>query len=413
MTLAIKHMDLLTQNEARRLLDIQEDPCVSMFMPAVRRGLETQQNPIRLKNLLREAEKRLRERGLRDKDIEKILKPAQSLQRDNNYWEYQCDGLALFLHSGETLNYRLPIEFDELLVINNKFHIKPLLPMLAGDQTFYLLALSQGGVRLLQGTRYTIAEVDLEDAPRSLAEAMRFDDFEQSLQHHAFSSPGAAPQSGKSMGYWHGQGSGGDETVLKDKVLDFFRTLDNGICDLLGDERAPLVLAGVEFIRGYYHKANHYEHLVEEGIEGNPELVSNEELHKEAMKILEPRFERELTELKDRLMLLASAAEPKATFDLLETANAAYLRQIDTLFVPRETQIWGRYIPDDYAVERHDQPQDGDEDLLNFCVEHTLRGRGKVYQLDLDDMPEQREIAAILRPGARENLNATLSGRQA
>jgi hypothetical protein len=64
-------------------------------------------------------------------------------------------------------------------------HIKPLLPLLSGDGRFYILALSQKEVRLLEGSRYGIDAVELEKVPRGLAAALKFDVRERQLQFHA------------------------------------------------------------------------------------------------------------------------------------------------------------------------------------------------------------------------------------
>jgi hypothetical protein len=50
-------------------------------------------------------------------------------------------------------------------------HVKPLLPFLASDGVFYILALSQNQLRLLAGTRHTVDEIDLENVPETLSEA--------------------------------------------------------------------------------------------------------------------------------------------------------------------------------------------------------------------------------------------------
>ena len=63
-------MDFLTRDELRNLIETQGEWCVSMFMPAVRAGSEVQQNPIRFKNLLRTAQDRLAQLGLRAPDVE-------------------------------------------------------------------------------------------------------------------------------------------------------------------------------------------------------------------------------------------------------------------------------------------------------------------------------------------------------
>jgi len=52
----INHMNLVSRNELKDLMERHQGPCVSIFLPTHRAGKEIQQGPIRLKNLLREAE---------------------------------------------------------------------------------------------------------------------------------------------------------------------------------------------------------------------------------------------------------------------------------------------------------------------------------------------------------------------
>src|SRR5215216_4235962 len=46
-------LSAVTREEIQNLLQNPGRPCVSIYMPTFRAGVETQQNPIRLKNLLR------------------------------------------------------------------------------------------------------------------------------------------------------------------------------------------------------------------------------------------------------------------------------------------------------------------------------------------------------------------------
>jgi hypothetical protein len=57
-------MNVLTRNNLKLMMDIHRGPCISLFMPMHRSGPETQQDLIRFKNLIREAEERLITRGI-------------------------------------------------------------------------------------------------------------------------------------------------------------------------------------------------------------------------------------------------------------------------------------------------------------------------------------------------------------
>ena len=67
--------------------------------------------------------------------------------------------------------------------------------------------------------------------------------------------------------------TGGVTDDTKENLLKYFRLIDRGLHDLFEDERAPLVLAGVEYLFPIYREANTYPRLIEEGIPGNPQGI--------------------------------------------------------------------------------------------------------------------------------------------
>jgi hypothetical protein len=87
--------------------------CVSIYMPTHRTGTETQQDPLRLRNLLGEAEKRLSARGVSTRAVQEMLELANKLLQDSYFWQHQSDGLAIFLSSHRVRSYRLPLNFEE------------------------------------------------------------------------------------------------------------------------------------------------------------------------------------------------------------------------------------------------------------------------------------------------------------
>jgi hypothetical protein len=322
-----------------------------------------------------------------------MLSPALGLVKDSWYWQHQCEGLALFATPGDFHSYRLPLEFEELVVVGNRFHLKPLLPMLTCDGSFYVLALSQGSIRLLHGTRNTVGEVELKGVPRSLDEALRYDEFERSLQLHTATTPAAG---GAARGtIFHGQGAGADEAKLKKYILRFFHQLDKAVCECLAGERAPLVLAGVEFIRALYREADHYQHLADEDIDGNPNRLSAEELHRRGWETVAPLFEKCRREAVDRYNRLVGSGDNRAASDIESIVPAAYYRRIETLFVPIGQRFWGFFNPQDNEVQVDSERKPGDEDLLNFALIHTLRNKGTVYAVPPKEMPAGAAIAAM------------------
>lgn len=383
-------MNLIPNSELRTLVERREGPSVSIFLPTHPAGAEIQQDPIRLKNLLGEAEEHLIGSGLRAPEASRLLEPAQELLGDDFFWQHQSAGLAIFLSSEVFRTYRPPLNFEELVVVADRFHIKPLLPLLSGDGRFYILALSQNEVRLFQGTRYNVSEVELENVPESLAEALRYDDPEKQLQFHT-QTPGRGGDRGA---IFHGHGVVTDDG--KRDILRFFQQIDKGLQqELFQDERAPLVLAGVEYLFPIYKEANTYGYLLGEGVEGNPEALSAKELHEQAWAIAQPYFQQARQEAVAQYKDLRDAEQ--ASKDIREIVPAAHYGRVDTLFVAIGLQQWGAFDPGTNTIHLHEEAEPGNEDVLDSAAVQTLLHGGTVYAMKPEKMPDGVPLAAVFR----------------
>jgi hypothetical protein len=367
--------------------------CVSIYMPTHRAGVETQQDPLRLKNLLREAEKHLSARGVSTRDVQKMIEPASKLLQDPYFWQHQSDGLAIFLSSNRVRCYRLPLNFEELVVVIDNFHIKPLLPLLTGDGQFYILALSQNSIRLLNGTRYSVSEIDIGQVGGSLAEALPSEDYQAGLQLHTSGSAGGMAGDGSVT--FHGPGGGSKSA--KDDLLRYFHLVDDGLTKFFQGDRAPLVLAGVEYLLPIYKEANTYPNLTDTVIKGNPDLLSADELHKSAWDIIGPLFQATQEEAVAQYQQLAGQASERVADTLEKIVPAAYNGRVEALFVAAGVQQWGVVDPVTSQIELHDQIESGDEHLLDLAAVQTYLKGGLVYALEPEKVPGGISAAAVLR----------------
>lgn len=398
-------MDQLRPEDLFELLDRDDGIRASIYLPTHRAGPETRQDPIRLKNLLRVAEERLIDAGLRDTDAQEVLKPAQDLLDDHPFWQYQGDGLALFMEPGSFRSFRLPLSFDELALVNRRYHVKPLLPLFAADTRFYVLAVSQNETRLLMGSRQSVTTLHLESIPSSLADALKFEEPEKQLQWHSgASTPGRRGGAGSRAGagaerfsrrpaIFHGHGGVEDDT--KDRVLRYFRMIDGGLREILRDERAPLLLAGVEYYFPIYREANTYPHLLSAGLPGNPEHLRPDELHDRAWAVLERHFADEQRAAAARVE--KALAKARGSSDLAEVVQIALQGRVDTLFLAAGEVRWGSWDPDRGTVVLHDEQRNGDEDLLDLAAVQTIRYGGAVYPVAASEVPDGGPVAAAFR----------------
>ncbi|MEJ2672917.1 MAG: hypothetical protein P8168_12110 [Deltaproteobacteria bacterium] len=383
-------MRIFTRDELRILTESAQAPCVSVYMPTHRASTGNQQDRTRLKNLLRQAQESLQAYGLRPGAAESLLEPASKLLGAIPFWKDKQDGLALFISPGIFRQYQLPTTFESLVVVAHRFHIKPLLTFLGGNE-FFLLALSQKAVKLYEGSRFGLSALnEPEGMPKSLADALKYDEQEKQLQFHTGTGVGGK---GGRAAMFHGQGVGTDDA--KDRILRYFRQIDAGLHEMLREERAPLVLAGVEYLLPIYKEINTYQHLLNGGITGNPEGASVEDLHRQAWALVEPFFKREQGEAAARYRQLAGTG--RTSNDPREIVPGAYHGRIDSLFVAVGRQQWGDYDPGANRVELHQTPQPGSFDLLDLAATQTLLHGGAVYAVEPSEVPDEAPLTAILR----------------
>ena len=255
-------MDAFTHDDLQALLVNHQTPCISLFTPTTR-GVGHEDSK-RFKNLVGELEERLPASGQGASEIKGLLRPAQALLDDPPFWQNVSQGLAVFISPEIVRPYRLPIPVPEQVIVAERFHIRPMLPWLTGDGRFYILALSQKNVRLLQGTHFTMQEMNLEGVPRNFQEALRYDDVQVARTVH--SHPASGGRAGTQEAIAHGHGAGIDSA--KEGLLEFCQRVDRGLQRRLKNEQAPLVLAGVDYLLAIYRQANTYRRLATEQVEG-------------------------------------------------------------------------------------------------------------------------------------------------
>jgi hypothetical protein len=379
-------MDLFTRDDLKTLVAEHPSPCISLFMPTHRGGAE--EDPIRWRKHLAEAEERLAKAGWRTAEVKEFLAPGRRLLDDVTFWKNQSDGLAVFLAPQFLCLFRLPLAFKDLVVGANRFSIIPLLPLISSNGRFYVLALSQHGVRLLQGTRDCVSEVDLKGVPRSLAEALLT---HEAKEPFSFYGRRAGQGAGSWGGIFHGHGVGIDDS--KEEVLHYFQKIDRGLHPLLSEERAPLVLAAVDYLQPIYRKANTYAHLLEEGVAGNPDRLNSKELHGRAWPLVKPLFETAQQRAAAQYRQVAGTGH--ASCDLEAIVAAACQGRVETLFVALDRQVWGVFDPSTGRVEQHEQPLFGDVDLLDHAAAHTLAHGRTVYAVQAEQVPSGTDVAAI------------------
>lgn len=77
--------------------------------------------------------------------------------------------------------------------------------------------------------------------------------------------------------------------------------------------------------------------------------------------------------------------------------EGAYDGRIEILIVAVGIQQWGLFDSKTRQVHLYNEPEPGDEDMLDFAAVHTFLNGGKVYAVKPDEMPDEAPVAAVFR----------------
>lgn len=378
-------MDPWKPADIKPLIDQRGKWCISLYMPTGQAGAAQQQDPVRLKALLAEAETKLLGNGLRRSEVQTLMRSAELLLWDQEFWENQRAGLAIFLANDFKRVYGLPMAFDELLVIANNFYIKSLLSCVGRDRRFYVLAVSEQNARIFQGSTGALNEIDVDllgkQGPLSADPRVAPSSFAGEARHLA-----------RSRGHERQTG-----------LLAFVRGINRRLQNVLEERTIPLILAGTHDLVAAFRGVSSYPDVSEEVIPGDPDRESISDLQKKAWRIIEPILADRQKRDQRKIERLSDQRSPLVTSDLQESLRAAHAGEVETLFIPLRAHKWGRYdARRNELAARYDFGGEN-QDLFDLAAAETILHAGQVYTVPLGQMPGGGEMAVLLRaPGHKQ-----------
>jgi hypothetical protein len=384
-----KAMEPITKSTFDALLRYRGWPCVSVYLPTRPGGFEGQAGRVRLKNLLAQAEGRLEARGIRPVEARDFLAAANRLVDHEAFWKNQTQGLAVFISPEATRTFYLPTTAHEVAVVNSRFHVAPLLPLVDEATDYYILAMSENRVRLLRANRWQASEVVVPNLPANATEALHYDHPTDTRQFHT-----AVLGRGMSkLGAYHGSGDFFEQE--KKELLEYFRVIDHAVHPLLRDERLPLVFVGVDYLFPIFRQANTYPHLAESHVHGNADGWSDRELHEKTWPCIAGQFAKPAQMALTRYSNLAG--DGLKSDDLRLVLDAAHQGHIDTLLVDVEKALWGKWDSEQRRLRLDAERRGDSDDMLDLAIVQSLLHKGAVYSVPRDSLRGGSHCQAIFR----------------
>lgn len=375
----------VTNRKVSTLARYEGGPAVSLYMPLQTPSAKASpkhENMIRLKNLLRRIDEAssdyLEGHGEAQDRLEGLLQPLRdAYEAGDRFWDPQAKGMAVFLAPGIAEVLALQVELSEEVVINDRFHLKPLISAHTMESRFYLLSLDMHNPRLYRGNGANLQEIRFVNGPPELPEILEDFSFERTLNK--------APGTGSIY-----VGHAGGEENLSPHIVEFIRGVDAAVRETVGESELPVALAGTENVVGQYRHHSHLNNLLEEYVHGSPRSMSVRELHEKAWKIISKRQQKRVS--KEVEAVAEALDSEQGVRELAGICRAAYEGRLQILLVAQDSEVHGSFDPEREVLDM----TDSGEDLLDLAAYYAWNRGTRVYALPQARIPGGRVAAGVV-----------------
>jgi hypothetical protein len=355
--------NFMLKETLKELMAVEGYPCVSVLLPTHRTFPDNQQDPILLKNLIKEVEERLlaefnkREAGpiLGHLDL-----MAQSI--DHNY---NLDGLALYASKDYVRKVVLPFSVKARTVVDNTFATRDIILAFNRSVHYYVLVLTAEEARLYDGYRETLYPVRHSGFPVSTF----------------YKKGSTAPKN-----------AGGRENQVK----EFFNRVDKLMQQIHKTEALPIVVVGVEKIVAQFMEMADVKHMYSAHLHGNHDHTTLHDLGRMTWPLVSDLLAQYRLGLLDTLKSAVSAG--KSASGLTEVWRMAHDGRGE-LLLAEEGYSQGVILDENdtpVAVSDPTAPRVID-DAVDEIAEAVIRFGGQVAFVPDGTLAEHARIALTLR----------------
>ncbi len=339
---------------------------------------------------MRELEESLLQQFTKD-ETQQILKPFQVLAKNHDFWNHTLDGLAVLAARDLFRVYKLQRPVEELAVVADSLHIKPLLRILQSADRYQILGLSRKQIKLFEGNRDVLDEIEpAQGVPRTMIDALG--------EELTVPSQTVASYGGVGVGHspiHHGHGGGEPEVDID--AERFFRAVDRAVMEQHSQPSGlPLILAALPEHHHLFHSVSHNPFLMRESIESYPDALSSiAELRQRAWQLMEPYYLARLDTLVEEFG--NAKAEELGDDDLVHVAKAVVGGRVSKLLIEACREVPGRINIETGNIELSKLNNPKVNDILDDLGRLTITMHGQVVVVPSERMPTKTGIAAIYR----------------
>jgi hypothetical protein len=377
-------MQLVTSVEPiKELLADERAPAISLVMPTYKAGREVEQNRIRYRNLLREAISKLVERGESEHEAEQRLAPLMSLEYDDNFWQHQSLGLAIYLSNDVETMVSLNYSPEAAVFVDDHFYVVPIAMDATKRLKYTVLALTWKDAELFSADRTTLESLESDLFPVASSDIILPADREDQLQYR---SQGV----GAPAAMVHGQGAG--ENMIESDRRRFISEVGKRLNKELGTAKERLILVATEEVAAQLIWLSDIKPV--RVVSASPDGMPLNDLRE---RVLASMAEKAKSANFGEQIVAAEAAG-QGSRDIAKILEAAVSGRVAKLFIDPGSRLYGTWDPD--QLKSQVTGETGHTELINLAVLLTLRCGGQVEGMEANEQGAGEQtsgVAAIYR----------------
>ncbi|MEO7316020.1 MAG: hypothetical protein ABIW47_12595 [Ginsengibacter sp.] len=347
--------------------DVTSKCCVTIILTTHRTKPDNEKDSILLKNLVKDAEKRLQADCGEDKEMantimDKLNKLAASIDH-----RYNLEGLVLFVNENIAEFVRLPLQVENRVVVDRTFHTRDLVRAINGQTSYYVLLLSRQSARMIEALS-DIAVKEVEDG-------FPIENMTTTV------APGAASIANK----------------VTSLSTEFFNVVDKKMNEILKAKPLPVIICTDESNYSEFLKVADRKNIILGNVKGNKML---EKAHHVVDSVWPVVKELQNVENKKRLLELDSAVDnSKFVTDFNDIWTALNEGRGRTLFVKQGYFQPARIVDNQIQLVAPNLADEVDvvDDIIDEMLDKNLKNGGDAVFMQEDELDKFQGLVLVTR----------------
>ena len=291
----------------------------------------------------------------------------EELIDNDDFWNYQDFGLAVFFDAQGYEYFHIPFEINEAEYLTDHFVISPLVITASADTGFYVLDVNFTTPRLFTGARGVLTEIEVKSMPKSIDKVLA----RTSFKNHSL---------------------GDEDNAISEDEKRYLQMVADAVDDTIVYDGRGLLLAGTSNRTGNIRDSLKHGRILRDTLAGSYEKTTTEKLYQDSAEVVRLALRKEHD---DAVEALGNTAPELVVIGNTEIQEAAEAGRVETLFIPAYRLTADSVRETDSEKLIIELPSNIES--IESTVKAVIGQSGNIVAVEIDSDNSPREPRAICR----------------